>query len=410
VTTEGLDQRFRFGRLWSAAVASNLGDGMVLAAFPLLAASITSHPVAISGITIAAGLPWLVVAPISGALVDRFDRRVLMVLFDSMRAVALGLFAGALWIGAAPLWSLYLVVLVIATGETVVDTSSQALLPALVSKDRLDLANGRLFSTMIVAHRFVGPPVGGYLFGVAAVLPFVADSASFAIAAILIFGLHGRFTPDEDAATTTLSLAGSIREGLAWLWKDQPIRTFAVGAALLNIGIMAGEAILVLFASQELGLGGVGFGALFGATAAGYAGGSALAPWVTARLPRLRILSYSVSTIAISLLAIGLARHWSAAALGLFAIGAATGFWDVIAVSYRQAAVPDRLRGRIMAAYRVIAHGAIPVGALLGGLVATWWDPGAAFLAGGLTVMIVVFYVTTRLRGIELNPASIPSR
>jgi MFS family permease len=410
VTPRGLDQRFRFGRLWTAAVASNLGDGLVLAAFPLLAASITSHPVAISGITIAAGLPWLVVAPISGALVDRFDRRVLMVSFDSIRAVVLGLFAGALWVGATPLWSLYLVVVMIAAGETVVDTSSQALLPALVSKDRLDLANGRLFSTMVVAHRFVGPPVGGYLFGVAAVLPFVADSASFVIAAVLIVGLHGRFRPEEDAAAAPLGLAGSIKEGLAWLWKDQPTRTFAIGAALLNIGIMAGEAILVLFASQELRLGGVGFGALFVATAAGYAGGSAVAPWSTARLPRLRILSFAVSTIAISLLAIGLARHWTAAALGLLAIGAATGLWDVIAVSYRQAAVPDRLRGRIMAAYRVIAHGSMPVGALLGGLVATWWDPGAAFLAGGLTVIIAVLYVTTRLQGIELNPANIMSR
>ena len=409
MTTRGLDQRFRFGRLWTAAVASNLGDGLVLAAFPLLAASITSDPLAISGITIAAGLPWLVIAPLSGAIVDRYDRRVLMVWFDSMRAFVLALFAAAVWTGVVPLWSIYLVVLMIAAGETVVDTSSQALLPALVAKDRLDLANGRLFSTMIVTHRFVGPPLGGYLFGVAAVLPFIADSASFAVAAVLMFGLHGRFKVDKETAAP-MTLAGSIKEGLVWLWNDPPIRTFAVGAALLNIGIMAGESVLVLFATQELELGGFGFGALFVATAAGYAGASAVAPWATARLPRSVLLTFSVAIVAISLLAIGLARHWVATASGLFAIGAASGVWDVIAVSYRQAAVPDRLRGRIMAAYRVIAHGSIPVGALLGGLVATWWDPGAAFLAGCLTVTFAVFYVTTRLRGVELDPAKMPAR
>ncbi|HEU4320331.1 MAG TPA: MFS transporter [Acidimicrobiia bacterium] len=410
MTAPALDQRFRFGRLWTAAVASNLGDGLVLVAFPLLAASITSEPLAIAGITIVAGLPWLIFGAISGALVDRFDRRVLMVWFDSMRAVAVSVFAGAVWAEVAPLWSLYLVVAMIAAGETVVDTSAQSLLPALVPKSRLDLANGRLFSTMIVAHRFVGPPLGGFLFAAAAVLPFVADSATFAVAAVLMFGLRGRFRPESADLTIPQRLAGSIKEGLVWLWREQPIRTFAIGAALLNIGIMAGEAILVLYASEELGLGGVGFGALFVASAAGYAAGSALAPLMTARRSRLRIVSLSVGVIAMSLFGIGLTREWAVATVGLFAIGVASGLWDVIAVSYRQAAVPDRLRGRIMAAYRMIAHGSVPVGALLGGLVATLWDPGSSFVAGGLVVLGAVFYVAIRLRGVELDPSSVTPR
>lgn len=146
-------QRFRFGRLWTATVASNLGDGLVLAAFPLMATTITVDPIAISVITLASGLPWLVLAPVSGAIVDRFDRRILMVSFDAFRAVTLGPFALAVWNGMAPLWALYLVVFVIAAGETVVDTAAQSILPAIVPRERLDLANGRLFSTMTVAHR-----------------------------------------------------------------------------------------------------------------------------------------------------------------------------------------------------------------------------------------------------------------
>ena len=397
-------QRFRFARLWAAAVASNLGDGLVLAAFPLLAAAITVDPVAISGIAVASGLPWLILAPFSGAVVDRFDRRVLMVMFDMFRAITLGLFAVAVWSGVATIWALYLVVLVISAGETVVDTSAQSILPAIVPKERLDTANGRLFSTMTIAHRFIGPPLGGFLFGVAAFVPVVADSASFAIAAILIFGLKGRFKPPIETETP-VGFRRSVAEGLVWLWENRPIRTFAFGAALLNIGIMAGEAILVLFAGEDLGLGGTGFGGLFAATAAGYAGGSALAPRLTKAIARLRIIAVAVAVVSLSLLGIGWARHWATAAAGLLAIGVASGLWDVIAVSYRQAAVPDRLLGRIMAAYRVIAHGSIPVGALLGGFVARAGDNRLAFFVGGSVVAVAFVYVVASLRGVELDPA-----
>lgn len=400
-------QRFRFARLWAAAVASNLGDGLVLAAFPLLAATVTEDPLAISTITVVSGLPWLFLAPISGAIVDRFDRRLLMVTFDIVRAMVLVIYAVMFAGGVATLWTLYLVVLIIAAGETFVDTASQTMLPAIVSRERLDIANGRLFSSMTVANRFVGPPLGGFLFGVAAVIPIVADSATFAMAAILILGLRGRFRPDPGPDKGMRGIGRSIGEGLVWLWRNKPIRTFAVGAALLNIGIMAGEAILVLFADENLGLTGVGFGALFVATAIGYTGGSALAPKLTRRFTRLGILTVSVATVSASLVVIGSVQHPAAAAASLFVIGLASGLWDVIAVSYRQAAVPDRLLGRIMAAYRVIAYGSIPIGALVGGFTARTGGNGLPFIVGGIIALICLIYIVANLRDVQLDPALI---
>lgn len=405
ITEDGRAQGFRFGRLWVATVASNLGDGLVLAAFPLIAAGLTVDPVAVSTITAAAGLPWLVFGPLAGAIVDRFDRRRLMVAFDTGRAVAVALFAVALANDAVELWGIYLIVFLIATGETVVDTSSQSILPALVPKHRLDVANGRLFSTMTVAHRFVGPPLGGWMFGIAAVAPIAADSVSFGIAALLIFSLSGRFRPQLEASAPVANLATSIVEGFKWLWANRPIRTFAIGAGLLNIGIMAGESILVLFAQEQLDLGAVGFGSLFAALAAGYAAGSALAPLITTRVPRLVVVGGSVGLIAVSLGAIAVSRHWPAAAAGLFGIGIGSGLWDVIAVSYRQAAVPDRLLGRIMAAYRVIAHGSVPVGAMVGGLVARIGGNPAAYAVGAGLVLVALVFVVLNLRSVELDPA-----
>lgn len=401
-------QRFRFGRFWLATVASNLGDGLVLAAFPLLAATITEDPIAISTITVAASLPWLILGPVSGAIVDRYDKRALMVGFDIFRALSLAVFAVLVVTEQANLYALYLVVFLITAGETVVDTSAQAMLPALVPRNELDRANGRLFSTMTVANRFVGPPLGGLLFGVAIVVPVIADSASFALAALLIFTISGHFKV-EDADRTQTRIGASIIEGLRWLWKDRPIRTFAIGAALLNIGIMAGEAILVLFADEQLSLSGVGFGALFAATAFGYAAGSALAPRLTARFDRLALVVISVGLVAVSLAAMALAMHWTVAAAGLFGIGLASGVWDVIAVSYRQAAVPDRLLGRIMAAYRVIAHGSVPIGAVLGGVAASVGGNRAAFWLGAAVVLSAIFFVGLNLRGVDLDPTTATS-
>lgn len=402
-----MEQRFRFGRLWSAAVASNLGDGLVLAAFPLLAARVTREPLAVSAITVAIGLPWLVMGPIAGAVVDRVDRRQLMVLIDSLRVLILVVFSLVVVSGLESLWMLYGVVFLIASGETLVDTSSQSILPALVSKEELDRANGLLFSTMTVANRFIGPPLGGLLFGVAAYAPFAVDAASFLIAALLTFTLAGSFKPKSDQSRDIDTIYDSVIEGMRWLWRNKPIRAFAVGAAVLNVGLMAGEAILVLFAGQQLGLSAVGFGALFAATASGYAAGSFVAPALTSRFDRFAIIIGVVATISLSLLAVGLAGHWLLAAFGLLVIGVASGLWDVIAVSYRQAAVPDRLLGRIMAAYRVIAHGSVPLGGIIGGVSAQMAGNRAAFFVGAGIVVLILPYLSTTLRSVDLDPAQI---
>ncbi|HWB87717.1 MAG TPA: MFS transporter [Acidimicrobiia bacterium] len=399
----GQDRRFQ--RLWFATVASNLGDGLVLAAFPLLAAGLTRDPIAISALTLAAGLPWLLLGPLSGAVVDRFDRRRLMYVFDMVRAGVVGALAVSVAMGVESLAILYAVVFLIGSGETVVDVSSQAILPSLVPKDRLDSANGRLFSTMTIANRFIGPPLGGFLFGLGALVPVTADAISFAVAALVVAGIAGSYRPAAtDGAGPAKTMWASVVEGMRWLWSNRPIRTFAIGAASLNVGILAGESILVLYAQEQLGLDAVGFGALFLATAAGYSAGSFLAPALTRRVSRLALIASALAGVGLCLVLIGLAPHWAVAATGLAGIGLASGLWDVIAVSYRQAAVPDALLGRTMAAYRVIAHGSIPIGALLGGVVAAVAGNRAAFIAGALVTGGFAPFVVSRLRGVELDP------
>jgi MFS family permease len=259
---------------------------------------------------------------------------------------------------------------------------------------------------MTIANRFIGPPLGGLLFAAAPFLPAAVDSASFLVAALVVMSITGRYRPSEDTTPRRRSLRSETAEGLGWLWHQSSIRAFALGAGALNVGVLAGESILVLFAAEQLHLSGVGFGGLFAAVAAGYVSGSALAPWLTARIDRRRLVLSSVMTIGLALVATGMAGHWSMAAAGLFAIGLAEGIWDVIAVGYRQAVVPDRLRGRIMSAYRVIAHGAVPLGALIGGLTTRVAGNRAPFIVGALIVLGYLPFLARGLRGVDLDPAS----
>jgi MFS family permease len=396
-----------FRRLWVATVASNLGDGLVLAAFPLLAASVSRSPKAVAGLAVAAGLPWLAFGPFAGAIVDRIDRLRLMIGFDAGRACVVGGLALAVFAGQSSLVALYAVVFLIGLGETIVDTASQAVIPALVDPGELDRANGRLFATQTVAQRFLGPPLGGYLFAVAASVPIVVDSVSFFLAALVVATIPGGFRAAGLEDRARASIRAETAEGLRWLLHHPPIRAFAIGAAVINIGVTAGEAVLVLFAQDVLHLSEVGFGLLIAAMAVGYTAGAAWAPWITVRMARRIVVLGSVGLIASSL-AVVAAGLLVPTFLAVGAIGVASGLWDVIAVSYRQAAVPDQLMGRIMSAYRVIAYGAFPIGALAGATIANLAGLRAPFAFGAALTFLLIPFLWSSFSGVELDPASLP--
>ena len=397
--------RSGFWRLWVATIASNLGDGLVVAAFPLLAATITSSPTAVAGVTVAAGAPWLLFGLFAGALMDRHDRRRWMVGIDLSRAAVVGVMAISVATAHTSLWALYAVVFFIGLGETIADTAAQAILPALVDAPELDRANGWTFAAQTVAQRFIGPPLGGALFVLAAAVPIAMDATSFLIAALVVASIHGRFRPVRPSGETARGIGAETAEGLRWLWNHGPIRAFAIGAAVLNIAIVAGEAVLVLFAQQILGLKGAGFGLLIAATAVGYTAGSGFAPRVVSRVDRRTVVVAAVIAVAVSLLvtAMGLVVP---TILGLALIGVASGLWDVIAVSYRQAAVPDTMLGRIMSAYRFVAYGAFPVGALVGGVLAALAGLRAPFIFGGALSLLLAPFLWRAFVEVDLDPAA----
>lgn len=161
----------RFHVLLGASGLSNLSDGLAFVTMPLLAASMTDDPLWIAGLaTMYALTRLLVVLPI-GVYVDQLDRRSLMVSANLLRGLALVLLAASIQFGAASLLALYTVMAVVATLESLADGAAVAMLPGVVPKPALDRANSRIASVQLISDEFIGPPLGGLLFTVAAVLP-----------------------------------------------------------------------------------------------------------------------------------------------------------------------------------------------------------------------------------------------
>ena len=218
----------RFAKLWSASAVSNLGDGVDAVALPLLAESLTRDPLLFAGVAVAQRLPWLLFSLQAGAIADRVDRRRLMAIVNAARAGLLAVFGVAVLLDAASIWLLYGVGFLLGVAETLFDNAAQSILPALVPRPALERANGRLMAAETVTNQFVGPPLGGALFSVAAAAPILLDAGTFAVSAGLIAWISGVYVTGRDTAAAAgprPRMRTEIAEGLRWLAGHRLLRT-----------------------------------------------------------------------------------------------------------------------------------------------------------------------------------------
>ncbi|WP_449369310.1 MFS transporter [Actinoplanes awajinensis] len=163
-----------------------------MVAGPLLLATLSDNPALIAGGAFAAQLPWLLFALLSGAFVDRLDRHRLLVTVNLLRGAILTVVALAVATGTASVPLVYASWFLLGIGETLADTAYGALLPSVVPPENLERANARLSATFTVANQFAAKPLGAWLYGTAAAIPFGLDAASFVAAAALITTLSAR--------------------------------------------------------------------------------------------------------------------------------------------------------------------------------------------------------------------------
>jgi MFS family permease len=362
-----------FWQLWSASSLSNLADGLVKIALPLVAVTVTDSPALVAGVALAVTLPWLLFALPAGALADRVDRRIAMVTANVARAAAVAVLAVALVLGlessAAAIWVLYLVALLLGTAETIYDTCAQSILPQVVPRDQLPRANGRLIAAELTANEFVGPPLGGLLVAAGVAAAFATPAALWAVAVGALLLLRGGFSVPRTEPTT---LRADVAEGLRYLRRHRLLRTLAAMTGLFNFATNATFAVFVLHAvgpESEMHLTEATYGLLFATIAAGSLIGALLADPIIRRLGRSRSLALGILG-GVGLVGTPALTTNPLVIAAAFLVGGLTNaLWNVVAVSLRQRITPDRILGRINSSYRLVAWGTRPLGAAVGGLL-----------------------------------------
>ena len=381
-TPAGSDLGSGFRRIWLAAGISNLGDGIVLTAMPLLVVSLTRDPILVAIAYASLYLPWLLFALPSGALVDRVDRRWAMVSTDLARAAILGGLALPVVAGRADIALVCVFSFALSSAETVFDPASEAIVPLVVPPQALPSANARLQGTTAALNNFVGPPLGAALFAAFAAAPFVLDSASFVASALIVLTLTGSYrAPTVDAKRPVVA---EIRDGLRWLFRHPVLRYTTPLAGLMSGAGYAVLAILVLFSQDVLGLGDLGYGVLMAAFGIGALAGAFTAGRVIAAISPTWALRLPSWIMALSLLASGMTPEPGVAGVALAASGFAVSLWNVAHVSLRQQLVPDALRGRVAGCNNLVAWGSRPIGAALGGVAAAALGLRAPFVLGAI--------------------------
>ena len=393
-----------FWRLWTSSGLSNLADGILKIALPLVAIRYTQSPTAIAGLAFALSLPWLLFALPAGALADRLDRRGAMLGANLVRSTLLGTLALAVALNTGSLGLLYLAAFCIGAAETIYDTSAQSILPKIVGREQLSRANGRLYAAELTANQFIGPPLGGLLVAAGAVAALITPAALWIAAASALLLVRGRFRIGRDARTT---LRADISEGLRFLWRVHVLRILALLTGVFNFAINATFAVFVLYAagpSSAMGLTDPAYGLLLTTAAAGSLVGSFLAAGVERRLGRTRSLLLTVLGSSLIVGTPALTSNPILVGAAFFVGGATIVMWNVVTVSLRQRITPDRLLGRVNSAYRLLAWGTMPLGAAAGGVLAQLLGLRAVFAIMAV-VTLLMLVVLRRLNDRAIDDA-----
>lgn len=267
-----------FRALFVGSLISNAGDGIRLAAIPLLAAELTSSPVLVAAVTAAQFLPWVTLAPVGGALVDRRDRRRTILVAQTWRGIVMLALAALAVVDVVAIWHLCLVAFVITAGEILVDPSVVAVVPSLVADDQLDTANGRISSVEIVTNDFAGGPVGATAFGVAPWLPFLLDAGSY-LGSLAPFrriptdreptvsGVSTPSTAERPAGRTTLR--ADAADGFRFLRRHPVLGPLTAATMIYYLGAATGFSLLVLLVLDAVDGPAWSFGVVLACGAAG---------------------------------------------------------------------------------------------------------------------------------------------
>jgi len=390
---------------------SNIGDGIALAAGPLLVASQTNEPFLVALAALMVWAPPLLFGLYAGALTDRLDRRRIVITVDLVRTVVLAVLATFIVTERVSIAVVLAALFALGTAELFADNASSTLLPMIVDRDDLAIANSRLQTGFITVNQLAGPPIGAALFAVGSFWPFAAQGLMVLLGAVLISRLvlpHHSLDLEKRRPVRE-----EIAEGFNWVLHHAAVRTLVLTIFTFNITFGAAWSVLVLYATQHLGLGAVGFGLVTTVGAVGGLAGVLAYGWITrhASLGNLMRIGLIIETLTHLGLALT-STPWVALAI-FFVFGAHAFVWGTTSITVRQRAVPTELQGRVGSVNLVGVFGGLVVGSGIGGLLAQHWGITAPFwfaFAGSAVFVVLIWRQLSHIALADEADAPVPPR
>ncbi len=369
-----------FALLWGGQFVSSVGSQVSLIAFPVLMYALTHSAVQTGLIGALRGLPYLVLMLPAGALVDRMNRKRVMIVCDVGRAIALGSIPFALALRHLSIAQLYLVTLIEGTLMVFFTLAETASIPHVVPAEQLTAAVAQsqaLDSTAVM----VGPALEGLFYSVSSAFAFLADAISYAVSVVSLLFIHQQFQEQrEHSKITPATLWREIREGIAWLWRAPVLRFLAILTSGLMISSFGYSLIIIVLAQQEH-VSSVELGLIFGAGGVGAIIGSLLLGFLQKRLPFPHMIIGSTWIWALSWLLFAVAFNPLLLAVANMLNYIVVPIYIGAQFSYRLSMIPDQYQGRVNAVFRLIAFGSQPIGLALTGLLIQLIGPISAVLA-----------------------------
>jgi predicted MFS family arabinose efflux permease len=382
-----LGRSFRW--LLAATTINNVGDGVAISAGPLLVASQTRDPLLVSMALLSEYLPVLLFGVLGGAAADRFDRVRMVVAVNLARAAVLAVLVVTIVTGTVNIAVVLVALFVLGTAETFADSASSSLIPGLVAREDLGIANARMQGAFLLTNQLLTPPIGAFLFAAGMALPFATNAACFALGALLVSRVVTS-TKAELQLRKRPGLRAEMAEGIRWLVAHPPMRTLALTIFTFNVTYGAAWSILVLYAVDRLGMDEVGFGLLTTAIAVGGVVGIVAYGSLERRFSLADIMRVGLLIETFTHLSLALATSPTVALATLVVFGAHAFVWSTTSTVVRQRAVPDELLGRVTGVYRVAIMGGLVVGTPLGGLLARGFGLTAPFWFGFVGSALIV--------------------
>ncbi|MFC3988515.1 MFS transporter [Actinoplanes siamensis] len=384
-----LGRSFRW--LVASSWATNLGDGISAAAGPLLVASLTDDPFRISLAALLSWAPPLVCGLYAGVLSDRHDRRLILLVANAVRVVVLLALIGTLAAGRLSVELALLGLGLLSTAEVFADNTAGTLAPMLVSRDDLALANARLQAGFVTLNQLAGPPVGAALFAAGRAWPLLAEALLLCAGTLLVARMalppHGR---DEPSA----GVRRDVVEGVRWVVRHPAVRTLCLIVLIFNLAFGAAWSMLVLYASERLGLGAVGYGLITTVGAVGGILGTVAYGWLTARISLGNLMRIGLIIETGTHLVLGVTSSPWVALPTFFLFGVHEFVWRSTAITIRQRAVPAHLQGRVGAVNVICVYGGLVAGAAFGGVLASRYGVVAPFrvaFVGALVFLVALW-------------------